>query len=233
MITVRKSNERGHADHGWLKTFHTFSFADYFDRKNMHFRTLRVINEDFVDGGQGFGTHPHNDMEIITIVLSGALEHRDSMGNHGLIKPGEIQYMSAGTGVRHSEYNASKTEPVHLFQVWIMPEGKGLPPTYDQKTIPTEAIKNQLHEIAARQPQNGAVKVRQDVTVFRSQLENGKEVTHELKPGRGAWLQVAAGSVNVNGTELKQGDGAAIEGEAKLAIRGTEAENDFILFDLA
>jgi hypothetical protein len=232
MIEIRKSEDRGHFDHGWLNTYHTFSFADYYDPRHMAYRSLRVINEDYVIGGEGFGAHPHRDMEIITYVLEGALEHRDSMGNHGVIRPGEVQRMSAGTGVRHSEFNHSTDEKVHLLQIWIMPEHAGIQPSYEQKAVGTEPGK--LHLIAAKQPENGAVAINQDARVYVAKLEKGQSVEHGLDSKRGAFVQVARGSVTLNGKELKHGDGAAVEQEAKLRIsNGNNEQAEILLFDLA
>jgi quercetin 2,3-dioxygenase len=232
MIKIRRSNERGQANHGWLKTAHTFSFADYYDPKNMGFRALRVINDDHVEGGQGFGAHPHRDMEIITYVLEGALEHKDSMGNHGVVYPGEVQRMSAGTGVRHSEFNHSKNEWLHLLQIWILPERTGITPSYEQKVI-LDGIDGKLKLIAAPNANgSGAVNIHQDARVYASVLKPGENVSHELAPGRGAWLQVAKGEVTLNGKPLITGDGAAIEDEQNLEI-AAQAESEFLLFDLA
>ena len=233
MITVRPAKERGHANHGWLDTYHTFSFADYYDPKNVHFRSLRVINEDKVAPGYGFGTHPHNDMEIITYVLEGALAHKDSMGNGSPIVPGEVQRMSAGTGVLHSEYNHSKSEEVHLYQIWIMPERKGIEPSYEQKFFADEEKLNRLRVIASPTAEDGAVKIHQDAKLLATILEEGKSVTHELQTGRGAWIQVARGSVDVNGRTLDAGDGAAISDEEKITLvtaNGKKAE--VLVFDL-
>jgi len=233
MITLRKSQERGHAQHGWLDTYHTFSFADYHDPRHMGFRSLRVINEDRVEAGQGFGTHGHNDMEIITYVLEGALEHKDSMGNVGVIRPREVQRMSAGTGVRHSEYNHSKSEPVHLLQIWILPERRGIEPSYEESRFSEQDLRGKLKPIAARSPQDGAVKINQDASIFAALLGAGESVSHSIAKGRGAWLQVMRGKVKVNGLELASGDGAAIEQEPELRIEGAEAGSEFLLFDLA
>ncbi len=233
MIAIRPSNERGHADHGWLNTFHTFSFADYFDRKHMAFRTLRVINEDYVAPGQGFGAHPHNDMEILTWILEGELEHRDSMGNRGTIKPGELQRMSAGTGVVHSEFNHSDKNWVHLLQIWIMPEKRGITPSYEQTAFSRESREGKLKLIASREPKDSAVKVNQDVDVYTSILRKGDEVQHSLGDGRGAYLQVARGSVVLNGKPLAQGDGAAVEAESISIRNDHDSEAEVILFDLA
>jgi len=229
MITIRKSNERGHFDHGWLNTFHTFSFADYFDPKNMGFRDLRVINEDTVAPGGGFGTHGHRDMEIVTYVLEGALAHRDSMGSGGVIRPGEVQRMSAGTGVRHSEVNASDKEPVHLLQIWILPERNGISPSYEQKRFEAADRRGKLRLIASPDARNGAVKVHQDVEIYSSLLDD-QTVTHTFKPGRSGWIQVARGEAEVNGQKLSAGDGAAVSDEKAVEISGRGAE--VLLFDL-
>ena len=233
MITVRRSQERGGADHGWLNTRHTFSFDTYYDPRHMHFRALRVINEDVVQPGQGFPTHPHRDMEIITYVLEGALEHKDSLGNGSIIRPGDGQRMSAGTGILHSEFNASKTEPVHLLQIWVMPESKGIEPGYEQKAFPETEKRGRLKLIAARKGQNGAVTVHQDVSLYVALLDNKQKVEHTLNPGRHAWLQVAKGSVELNGKRLEQGDGAAVSDEQKLALAGAQDGSEILLFDLA
>jgi redox-sensitive bicupin YhaK (pirin superfamily) len=237
MIKVLKSKNRGHANHGWLDTYHTFSFADYYDPKFMGFRSLRVINEDRVDPANGFGTHGHNDMEIITYVMEGALEHKDSMGNVGVIRPGDVQRMSAGTGVRHSEYNQSKLDPVHLLQIWILPEKKGIAPSYEQLAFSKEARSGKLKQIAAPASANGtngnAVKVHQDVALYSAILQPGESVKHELATGRYAWVQVAKGSADLNGTKLEQGDGAAVEKEDALQITGSEPDSEVLLFDLA
>jgi quercetin 2,3-dioxygenase len=234
MITIRPAKERGHANHGWLDTYHTFSFADYYDPKQVHFRTLRVINEDKVAPGYGFGTHPHNDMEIITYVLEGALAHKDSMGNGSPIVPGEVQRMSAGTGVLHSGYNHSKSEEVHLYQIWILPEKKGIEPSYEQKFFPDEEKLNRLRVIASPTAEDGAVKIHQDAKLLATILEEGKSVTHELQKGRGAWIQVARGSVDVNGRTLNAGDGAAISDEEKIMLTGNAngKKAEVLLFDL-
>jgi quercetin 2,3-dioxygenase len=235
MITIRPAQERGHANHGWLDTYHTFSFADYHDPKNVHFRSLRVINEDRVAPGYGFGTHPHNDMEIITYVLQGALAHKDSMGTGSTIVPGEVQRMSAGTGVLHSEFNHSKDEEVHLYQVWILPEKKAIEPSYEQKFFSDEEKLNQLRVIASPTAENGAVKIHQDARLLAGLLEDGKSVTHALAKGRGAWIQVATGSVTLNGKALKAGDGAAITDEEKITLTGNAngKKAEVLLFDLA
>jgi quercetin 2,3-dioxygenase len=228
MITVRKAADRGQFDHGWLDTRHTFSFADYYDDDFMGFRSLRVINEDRVKPGRGFGTHGHRDMEIISYVLEGALGHRDSTGGDGVLRPGEVQRMSAGTGVRHSEMNASDSETTHFLQIWILPERNGIAPGYEQKDFPDR--EGRLRLVASHDGRDGSLTIHQDVDLFAAQLD-GQPLSHDFKPGRYGWLQVARGSVTVNGIELSAGDGAAIEGESSLTISGKGAE--VLLFDLA
>ena len=230
MIEARRSLERGHADHGWLKTFHTFSFADYNDPKFMGFRSLRVINEDFVAPGQGFGTHAHHDMEILTYVLEGALEHKDSMGNKGQIRPGEVQRMSAGTGVRHSEFNPSPSEPVHLMQIWILPERRGIEPSYEQKSFPESERQGRLRLVASPDGAEGSVKINQDARLFAGLITSGEELRHAFASGRSGYLQVARGDVSVNGTKLTVGDGAMITDEKQITVSGRDAE--VLLFDL-
>jgi quercetin 2,3-dioxygenase len=232
MITLRPSAERGHADYGWLDTRYSFSFANYFDRKHMGFRDLRVINEDRIYGGQGFGSHPHQDMEIITYVVDGELSHRDSTGREATIKSNDVQRMSAGTGVVHSEYNHSDAS-VHLLQIWIMPEANGLPASYEDRTFPREEKQNRLRLIASHDGRRDSTKVNQDASVYASVLGAGKSLEHELAPGRHAWLQLISGELELNGTKVSKGDGAAVSGESKLKIAnpaGGEAE--FLLFDL-
>jgi redox-sensitive bicupin YhaK (pirin superfamily) len=232
MITLRPAAERGHFDFGWLDTHHTFSFGDYFDPAHEAFRSLRVLNEDRVQPGKGFGTHGHRDMEILTWVLSGALEHRDSLGTHGVIRPGEAQVMSAGTGIRHSEFNASATEPVHFLQIWLLPERQGLTPRYDQVTFPEAELQNQLRLIASPDGAEGSVKLFQDVRIFAARLETGREVRAAMPPGRAGFLQVASGSVALNGLAMHAGDGARIEGVPSISVvGGTPAE--VLFFDLA
>jgi len=233
MITVRPAAERGHFDHGWLNTWHTFSFADYHDPKHTHFRALRVINEDTVHPGGGFGTHPHRDMEIITYILQGALAHKDSMGNGSTIVPGDVQRMSAGTGVLHSEYNHSSDEQVHLLQIWIFPDKQGLKPSYEQKSFSNGEKLNRLRLVASPSAADGSVAIHSDARVYGSVLESGKTVKHELAKGRGAWLQVVTGAIGVNGKKLSAGDGAAIENESTVAITGQSDSSEFLLFDLA
>jgi redox-sensitive bicupin YhaK (pirin superfamily) len=232
MITIRRAEERGGGDHGWLKTHHTFSFGEYWDPKWMGFRSLRVINEDWVAPNTGFPTHPHRDMEIITYVLEGKLEHKDSLGTGSTILPGDGQRMTAGSGIRHSEFNPSTNEPVHLLQIWIQPERAALVPSYEQKSFSEAEKCGKLRLIASRDASDGSVKINQDANLYVSLLRAGEEVEHELGAGRHAWLQVARGSVELNGKTLAQGDGAAISDEKTLAIKGsTDAE--VLLFDLA
>jgi quercetin 2,3-dioxygenase len=232
MITIRKSEERGHADHGWLNTRFSFSFADYFDPEHVQFRTLRVMNDDRVAGGGGFPPHPHRDMEIVTYALEGALQHQDSMGNGSVIKPGDVQYMSAGTGVTHSEFNASKSEPVHLYQIWMMPDKRGHKPTYDQKTFSDADKRGKLRLLASPDGREGSVKIRQDNELYATVLGAGESVKHALKPERHAYVQVARGSVKLNGKALGTGDGAEISAEKSLELTGVDNAK-VLLFDLA
>ena len=232
MIEIRKATERGHANHGWLDTWHTFSFASYQDPAHHSFRSLRVMNEDFVQPGEGFGTHPHRDMEIVTYVLEGALEHKDSMGNGEVLRPGEFQRMSAGTGITHSEFNPSDSEPVHLYQIWLFPEKKGIEPSYEQKAFPSEEMTNQLRVVAARQPRDGSLLIHQDASIFLSKIDATKSVTHRLEHDRHAWLQVLRGSVSLNGERLDVSDGAAVSEVEELTIQATE-DAEIMLFDLA
>jgi len=231
MITIRKSDDRGRADHGWLDSRHTFSFADYHDPDQMGFRTLRVINEDRVEPGQGFGTHPHRDMEILSYVLEGALEHKDSMGTSSTIRPGEVQRMSAGTGVLHSEYNPSRKEPVHFLQIWIFPEKKSLKPGYEQKAFPDAERKNRLRLVASRDGRDGSLTIHQDAELYTTLLSRGESVSHPLKAGRHAWVQVARGAATLNGKPLATGDGAAVSGEKSLELKAT-ADAEVLMFDL-
>ena len=232
MITVRKSEARGHANHGWLDSYHTFSFASYYDPNYMNFRALRVINEDVVSPGKGFGTHGHSDMEIITYVLEGALEHKDSLGTGAVIKPGEVQRMTAGTGIQHSEFNHSQTDPVHLLQIWLLPDTKGLSPSYEQRDFPLAERRGKLRLVAARDARDGAVKVHQDVDLYAAVLDKGSRVSHALQPNRHAWVQVARGSVLLNGLTLENGSAAAVSGETEVVIDAAE-DAKFLLFDLA
>jgi quercetin 2,3-dioxygenase len=231
MITIRKSEERGHANHGWLDSHHSFSFANYYDPKFMGYRSLRVINDDRVSGGAGFGMHPHRDMEIVTYLLSGALEHRDNMGNGAVMKPGDVQRMTAGTGVLHSEKNYSPIEPVHFLQIWILPEKQGLKPGYEQKSFNSELTPGKLVPVVSKEPKNGALKINQDVDLLIGKFNPGDKASYELKPNRHAWVQVAEGKVTLNGQELKAGDGAAISDEKNLSIEGKEPAQ-VLLFDL-
>ncbi|MBI2871467.1 MAG: pirin family protein [Candidatus Omnitrophica bacterium] len=232
MIQIRKAGERGHANHGWLDSYHTFSFADYHDPKHMGFRCLRVINEDRIEPGKGFGTHGHRDMEIITYILEGELEHRDSMGSGAVIRPGEVQRMSAGTGVTHSEFNPSRTNPVHLLQIWILPEKNGLKPGYEQRAFKPELRKNRLCLAAAGRPSAGALKIHQDASLYISSLEKGKKVEYAIDMYRHAWIQAARGSVQVNGVSFKESDGAAVSGEKLLTIAAL-SDAELLLFDMA
>jgi redox-sensitive bicupin YhaK (pirin superfamily) len=232
MITIRKAADRGHFEHGWLDTYHTFSFDQYYDPEHMGFRTLRVINEDTVQPGNGFPTHGHRNMEIVTYILKGALQHRDSMGNGSIIRPGDAQRMSAGTGVRHSEANPSEAELVHLLQIWILPDEENRQPEYEEKRFSDEEKRNQLRLIVSPEGDEGSVRIHQDAKIYASVLDPGHSVVHNLAPGRGAWLQVAAGSVSVNDIALSQGDGAAIDGESELRLTAGEA-TEILLFDLA
>jgi redox-sensitive bicupin YhaK (pirin superfamily) len=231
MTTIRKAEERGHADHGWLNTYHTFSFAGYFDRKHMGFRTLRVINEDRVAPGAGFGAHGHENMEIISYVLSGALSHKDSMGHVETLRAGELQRMTAGTGIVHSEYNGSRSEPVHFLQIWIHPAEAGLEPGYEQMKLTGEDKRGKLALVAA--PEGGAMKIHQDARVLIGEVEAGQPLEYTLEPGRGAWVQVIRGEATVNGNRLNAGDAAAVTGEEKIAIQGEAAESEVLVFDLA
>ncbi len=232
-FTLRKSNERGQANHGWLLAKHSFSFADYYDPRHMHFRTLRVINEDRVAAGQGFGTHPHRDMEIITYILDGQLQHKDSMGNGRIIETGDFQYMSAGSGVHHSEFNPSRQNPVHLLQIWIMPDAKGLDPRYAEKAM-AKAEPGHLHLITSKTGRDGSMEIHQDADLYLARFAGGEELTHTLKAGRGAWLQVAEGSVVVNGQALEQGDAVSfdVKEDTVLELAAT-GKAQALVFDLA
>lgn len=232
MITVRRSDERGGGNYGWLDTKHTFSFSDYWDPRWMGFRSLRVINEDYVAPAAGFPTHPHNDMEIITYVLEGKLEHKDSLGTGSVILPGDGQRMTAGRGIRHSEYNPSKTEQVHLYQIWILPEKKGLQPSYEQKSFSTDEKHGKLRLIASPDAKDGSIKINQDARLYVTLLKPGDEVSHEFATNRHGWLQVAKGSVEIAGQKLGEGDGAAISDEQKVTIKAGQ-DSEVLLFDLA
>jgi len=230
-ITIRRAEDRGQFHFGWLDTKHTFSFGGYQDPRHMGFRVLRVINEDRVAPGEGFPTHPHRDMEIITYVLEGALEHRDSMGTGSVIRPGDVQKMSAGTGVTHSEFNASRTDPVHFLQIWIIPEARGLKPGYEQRTFSAEEKRDRLRLVASPDGREGSIRVAQDTRIYAALLAPDAEVSHAIEPGRHAWVHVARGAVMVNGQELRTGDGAAVTGQGALALRGSQAA-EILVFDL-
>lgn len=232
MISLRLSKDRGHADHGWLDTRHTFSFADYYDPAHMGFRGLRVLNEDRVQPGQGFGTHPHRDMEILSYVLEGALQHRDSMGNGSVIRPGEVQRMSAGRGVTHSEANASKEQPVHFLQIWLLPSERGLPPGYEQKAFDRVEQTGRLRLIASPDGQEGSVKIHADVRLHVGLFGDGATGELALAPGRHAWVHVARGKARINGHALEAGDGAALSDEPRVRIEGVAA-SEVLVFDLA
>ena len=232
MITIRKAHERGHADHGWLDTWHTFSFADYYDPEQMGYSSLRVINDDRVAPGAGFPTHPHRDMEIITYVLSGALEHKDSMGNGTVIRPGEVQRMSAGTGIRHSEFNASPSEEVHLLQIWIMPDRGGITPSYEQKSFDAEEKLGKLRLVASPDGSDGSITIHQDAKLYAGLIDPEHPTEHALPPGRRAYLHVTRGSTSLNGLEMSAGDGARIEGETGLHLK-SDSSAEILLFDLA
>ena len=232
MIRLRKSAERGHFDHGWLDTRHTFSFSRYHDPRYMGFRALRVVNEDRVQPGQGFGIHGHEDMEIVTYVLSGALAHRDSLGTGSTLRPGELQRMTAGTGITHSEFNPSKTEPVHFYQIWLLPEREGLEPSYEQRAFPEEERHNRLRLVASSDGSDGSLIIRQDARLFLATLDGGREVLHEVPSVRHAWVQVLRGGVSLNGLTLSAGDGAAVSAELHLKIRA-DGPSEVLLFDLA
>jgi hypothetical protein len=231
MIVRRPADERGRTQWGWLDSRHTFSFGDYYDPAHNGFRSLRVINDDVVEPGQGFGTHGHRDMEILSYVLEGALEHKDSTGGGGVIRPGEIQFMRAGSGVTHSEYNHSQTERVHFLQVWIVPDTRGLAPRYDQRTIDLEAARRRLLLLASRDGRDGSIQVQQDVALYGTQLAPGETRRHEMAPGRHAWLHVARGAIQLNGVALATGDGAAVKDESRLEIAAGSA-SELLLFDL-
>ena len=232
MLQIRRANERSHADHGWLNTYHSFSFADYYHPKHMGFRQLRVINEDRVQPGRGFPTHPHRNMEIISYVLEGALEHKDSMGNGSVIVPGEVQRMSAGTGITHSEFNHSQAELVHFLQIWILPDTEEVTPSYEQTYFPDEEKRGKLRLIASADGRDGSVTIHQNVNLYATLLEAGEEIVHRIPSGRHVWLQVARGKVLVNGQQLAQGDGATLSSEGRVHVFG-EGRAEILLFDLA
>lgn len=231
MLTIRRADQRGHADHGWLDSHHTFSFADYYDPRHMGFRNLRVINDDRVAPGGGFPTHAHRDMEIVSYVLTGALEHKDSMGNGSVIRPGDVQRMSAGSGVRHSEYNASKSEPVHFLQIWILPGKPGIAPGYEQKAFSEADKRGKLRLVASPDGRDGSVTVHTDARLYATLLGAGEKVEHTLPAGRHAWIHVARGQVKVNGEALGEGDGASTSDAGTLALEGVDGA-DVLVFDL-
>ncbi|HVA50900.1 MAG TPA: pirin family protein [Pirellulales bacterium] len=232
MIVTLKAKDRGHFNHGWLDTYHTFSFGDYYDPAQMAFRSLRVINEDRLQPGKGFGMHGHRDMEILTYVLAGALEHKDSLGNGSIIRPGDLQHMSAGTGVRHSEFNPSADEAVHLYQIWLLPEREGLPPSYDQRAFSEDERRGRLRLVASPEGADRSLTIRQDARLYLSSLNAGESVSHDIQVGRHAWLQVLHGRVKVNGALLETSDGAAIGDERRLTVVAEQGA-EVMLFDLA
>jgi redox-sensitive bicupin YhaK (pirin superfamily) len=232
MITVRPGGARGRTALDWLDSYHTFSFGDYYDPEHVAFRALRVLNEDVVAPGTGFGTHPHRDMEILTWIVSGALEHRDSLGTGSVIVPRQMQRMTAGTGILHSEYNPSADAPVHLLQIWILPERRGLKPSYEQRDFPEAGRRGRLQLLASRDGRDSAVTIHQDVNLFATELGAGEAVTHALRPGRSAWVQVTRGAVSVNGKPLRAGDGAALQDEPSVRLESPEGAG-VLLFDLA
>jgi redox-sensitive bicupin YhaK (pirin superfamily) len=231
-MQIRRSGERGFADHGWLRSFHTFSFADYYDPAHMGYRALRVINEDRVDPGNGFGTHGHRDMEIVSYVLEGELSHKDSMGTGSVIRPGDVQRMSAGTGVRHSEFNPSSTDLVHFLQIWITPDRAGYEPGYEQKSFPTAERDGKLRLVASNDGRDGSVTIHQDARLWAGTFAAGQKASHDLLAGRHAWVHIAKGSAKVQGTELASGDAAAIDVAGPIEIEGTSG-GEVLLFDLA
>jgi quercetin 2,3-dioxygenase len=230
MITIRKSEERGHSNHGWLDSHFTFSFADYHDPAHMGFRSLRVINDDIITGGGGFGTHPHRDMEIITYILSGALEHKDSMGNGRVIRPGEVQYMAAGTGVQHSEFNHSPSEPAHLLQIWILPDKKGAKPNYAEKTF-ANAAPGKFHLAASKTGREGSIAINQDADLFVGKLNAGDKINHNFKPNRHGWLHVAEGEIELGDWKLKSGDAVAFSDEKEFSLKA-KSPSQILFFDL-
>ena len=232
-MTIRRANERGHAQHGWLDSFHTFSFADYYDPKYMGFRALRVINEDRVQPGQGFGTHGHKDMEIVSYVLEGALEHKDSMGTGSVIKPGDVQRMSAGTGVRHSEFNGSKSDEVHFLQIWIQPDKANYAPSYEEKNFSEAEKRGRLRLVASNDGRDGSVTLHQDTSLYAGLFCKGEQADFELRAGRHAWIHVAKGSVTVNGEVLRAGDAAATDQAGKIHIEGDDGGGEVLVFDLS
>ena len=236
MMTIRHADERGHAEHGWLDSHHTFSFADYYDPDHMGFRSLRVLNDDRVEPGQGFGTHPHRDMEIISYVIEGSLQHKDSMGTGSVIRPGDVQRMSAGTGVLHSEFNASKTDPVHFLQIWLMPGKRGIAPSYEQKAFGSGEKRGRLRVVASPDARDGSVVIHTDAVVHAGLFARGESSELSLGRGRHAWVHVVRGRVKVNGKDLAEGDGAAISDESVVKVEGIDdgaVEGEVLVFDLA
>jgi len=231
MLTLRRSDDRGHIDHGWLDARHSFSFGDYHDPENMGFRVLRVINEDVIAAGMGFGTHPHRDMEILTYVIEGALQHKDNMGNGSVIRPGDVQWMSAGTGIQHSEFNPSPDEPTHLLQIWIIPDRRGRSPDYAEKNFSVAERRDQLRLVASGDGAGGSILWGQDVRLYSSLMTAGKGATLDLETGRHAWIQVVRGALDINEKILGSGDGAAVSDESRLNFKATE-ESEFLVFDL-
>lgn len=232
MIKIRKATDRGHGDHGWLNSYHTFSFANYRDRDQMGFRSLRVMNEDRVAAGQGFGTHAHDNMEIVSYVISGALEHKDSMGNGEVLKPGEFQRISAGSGITHSEFNPSQTDPTHFYQIWLLPDRQDIEPSYEQKRFEPTEMQNQLRLVASPDGADGSLFIHQDVRIYLGTLDAGNQIDIPITPGRYAWLQVVAGNLTANGDQLATSDGAAISDEGQIQLKATD-ESKVIWFDMA
>lgn len=231
MLTLRKASERGHADHGWLDTWHTFSFADYYDPAHHNFRVLRVMNDDKVAAGQGFGTHPHRDMEIITYVLEGELAHKDSMGHQATLTPGEVQRITAGTGIQHSEFNPSATQPVHLYQIWIVPDAKGHTPSYAQKAFPKEGRTGRWQTIVSKDGREDSITIHQDAVIQLAELANGQTIKHSFAPERYGWLQLLRGQATVNGIPMAAGDGLAISVEKEIDVTA-QGSADVMFFDL-
>ena len=233
MLAVRKSTDRGHFNHGWLDTYHSFSFGGYQDPKHMGFRALRVINEDFIAAGAGFGTHGHREMEIVTYVLEGGIAHRDSLGSGGVIAPGELQHMSAGTGIRHSEFNASESEQAHMLQIWLVPSKAGIPPSYSQEKFPIAEERNLLHLLASPDGRANSLAWTTDADLYAAKLDAGTKIEHALKQGKHAWVQIARGSATVNGKAANQGDGVALSDEAEVSILANAEGTEVLVFDLA
>ena len=232
-MRIRPAAERGRAELGWLSSRHSFSFGQYYDPEHMGYRSLRVINDDRVQAGRGFGTHPHRDMEIISVVVEGALEHRDSLGTGSVIRPGEVQRMTAGTGVQHSEFNPSPSDEVRFLQIWIEPERTGLEPGYEQRAFPWDSLRDSWALIASRDSRDGSLRVHQDVAIYRATLSRGAKLERAFEPGRHAWLQVIEGTVEVNGRRLEEGDGMAVDDPGTLGVTGAGDWSDVLLFDLA